>query len=295
MKKFSILLALIIAIVMGSSCSTPAPKANLKNEVDSLSYAIGRSQTQDLKQILVMQMGVDSAYINEFVKGFIEGANADKNNKKQTAYLTGVQVGQQIGTRMFEGVSREFMMLYDNDSTKQASKDNLVAGFLAGLNDKDSKMTVEEAQQYAQTTMDNIKNVKIEKEFGGNKDAGIAFLEENKAKAGVVTLPSGLQYKIIKAGKGAIPAATDKVKVHYRGSFIDGTEFETSYTRKDPAEFGVTQVIKGWTEALQLMPVGSKWELYIPQELAYGSNDQGKIKPFSTLIFELELIDIVKK
>ena len=295
MKKLSILFVLTIAIVMGSSCTTPVPKAILQNEVDSLSYAIGRSQTQDLKQALIMQMGVDSAYMNEFVKGFVEGANADKNNKKQTAYLAGVQIGQQIGTRMFESVSREFMSLYDNDSTKKANKDNLVAGFLAGIDEKASKMSIEDAQAYVQTTMDNIRNAKTEKDYIGNREAGIKFLEENKAKAGVITLTSGLQYKILKAGKGAIPTDTDRVKVHYKGTLIDGTEFDSSYARNAPSEFGVTQVIKGWTEALEMMPVGSKWELYVPQELAYGNADRGAIKPFSTLIFEIELIEILTK
>ena len=293
MKNLSILLVLTIAVVMGSSCTTPVPKANLQNEVDSLSYAIGRAQAQDLKQVLIMRMGVDSASMNEFVKGFMEGANVDKNNKEQSAYLMGLQIGQQIGTNMLEGVNREFMNYYDNDSTKLANKQNLIAGFLADINPKDSKMSIEEAQMYFQTTSDNIKNAKMERDYAGNREAGIQFLEENKTKAGVITLPSGLQYKIIKVGKGAIPTATDRVKVNYRGTLIDGTEFESS--RKEPSEFGVTQVIRGWTEALQLMPVGSKWELYVPQEIAYGSADRGKIKPFSTLIFEIELLEIVKK
>ena len=115
-----------------------------------------------------------------------------------------------------------------------------------------------------------------------------------KTKEGVQVTPSGLQYKVIKQGKGAVPTATDKVSVHYRGTLIDGTEFDSSYKRNKPTEFAANQVIKGWTEALTMMPVGSKWELYIPQELAYGSRNQGQIKPFSTLIFEVELLDIVK-
>ena len=126
-------------------------------------------------------------------------------------------------------------------------------------------------------------------------------MAENKEKEGVVTTESGLQYKIIKEGKGAIPTKTDKVKVHYKGTLIDGTEFDSSYSRKDkdgnpqPATFRANQVIKGWTEALTMMPVGSKWELYIPQELAYGSRETGAhIKPFSTLIFEVELLGIEK-
>ena len=294
MKKLSIFLVLIVAVAMGNSCTAGAPKANLKNEVDSLSYAIGLSQTQGLSQHLVTRMNVDSAYFADFVKGFIDGANVDKDNKKKTAYMAGLQIGQQVGGGMLEGVDREFMNLYE-DSTKKVSKTNLLAGFIAGIDPKGSKMTMEEAQMYSQTTMDNLRNAKMETEYAGNREAGIQFLAENKAKTGVVTLEDGLQYKVIKAGKCAIPAATDVVKVNYKGTLIDGTEFDSSYARNAPAEFGVTQVIKGWTEALLLMPVGSKWELYIPQELAYGNADRGKIKPFSALVFEVELIDIVKK
>jgi FKBP-type peptidyl-prolyl cis-trans isomerase FklB len=136
----------------------------------------------------------------------------------------------------------------------------------------------------------------LEEQFGENKAAGEKFLAENAKKEGVVTTESGLQYKIIKAGKGEIPTKESTVKVHYKGTLIDGTEFDSSYSRKEPAKFGVTNVIKGWTEALQLMPVGSKWELYIPQELAYGERQSGShIKPFSALVFEVELLEIEKK
>ena len=131
-------------------------------------------------------------------------------------------------------------------------------------------------------------------QFGENKAAGEKFLAENATKEGVKTTESGLQYKVIKQGKGAIPTDKNTVKVHYKGTLIDGTEFDSSYSRKEPSSFPVTGVIKGWTEALTMMPVGSKWELYIPQELAYGSRNQSKIKPFSTLVFEVELLEIVK-
>ncbi len=126
-------------------------------------------------------------------------------------------------------------------------------------------------------------------------DEGKKFLAENAKKEGIVTLPSGLQYKIITEGTGNIPTASDKVKVNYEGTLINGTKFDSSYDRGQPAEFGVTQVIKGWTEALQLMKEGSVWMLYIPSDLAYGSRQAGKeIKPFSTLIFKVELLSIVK-
>ncbi|HMC32030.1 MAG TPA: FKBP-type peptidyl-prolyl cis-trans isomerase, partial [Candidatus Angelobacter sp.] len=129
-----------------------------------------------------------------------------------------------------------------------------------------------------------------------NKKEGDAFLAANKTKPGVVTLPSGLQYKIVKAGTGPKPAATDTVVCNYRGTLIDGKEFDSSYKRGEPATFPVSGVIKGWTEALQLMPVGSKWELYIPPDLAYGARGAGAdIGPNATLLFEVELLSIQGK
>ena len=128
-----------------------------------------------------------------------------------------------------------------------------------------------------------------------NKKEGEAFLAENKKKEGVVTLPSGLQYKIIKEGTGPKPTAEDRVKVHYQGSLLNGKIFDSSIERGEPATFGVNQVIPGWTEALQLMPVGSKWQLFIPSDLAYGDGGAGNdIKPGSTLLFDVELLEIVK-
>jgi FKBP-type peptidyl-prolyl cis-trans isomerase len=129
-----------------------------------------------------------------------------------------------------------------------------------------------------------------------NKQEGQQFLAANKSKEGVITLPSGLQYKILQEGTGPKPAATDTVTVNYRGTLINGTEFDSSYKRNEPATFGVNQVIKGWTEALQLMPVGSKWQLFIPSELAYGERSPGaEIGPNSTLIFDVELLSIKDK
>ena len=130
--------------------------------------------------------------------------------------------------------------------------------------------------------------------FKGDLEAGQKFLAENAKVEGVVTTESGLQYKIIKKGKGNMPAFSDKVRVHYEGTLIDGTKFDSSYDRGEPAEFGVNQVIPGWTEALQLMTEGSQWELYIPYELAYGDRGSGSINPFSTLVFKVELLKIVK-
>ena len=289
MKKASIFM--VIAAAAGSaSCTAQAPKADLKNDVDSLSYAFGVAQSQGFGNYLTQQLRIDSAQIGDVVKGLIDGA-AGKDAKSQMAYIEGLKVGKMIAENWVSGITSD---VYADDSTKSIDKDNLVAGFIAGVLNKDQKMTMEEAQEYVQAVMEAANEKKMEAQFGSNREAGEKFLAENKTKEGVQVTPSGLQYKVIKQGKGAVPTTTDKVSVHYRGTLIDGTEFDSSYKRNKPTEFGVTQVIKGWTEALTMMPVGSKWELYIPQELAYGSRNQGQIKPFSTLIFEVELLDIVK-
>jgi FKBP-type peptidyl-prolyl cis-trans isomerase FklB len=167
-----------------------------------------------------------------------------------------------------------------------------LAGFIASVKSNYSEEMMTEATAYSTIHEEAIKAKAMEEKYGENKAAGEKFLEENKTKEGVQTTESGLQYKIIKAGKGAIPTENSTVKVNYKGTLIDGTEFDSSYKRNAPATFKANQVIKGWTEALTMMPVGSKWELYIPQELAYGSRNAGQIKPFSTLIFEVELIDV---
>ncbi len=159
---------------------------------------------------------------------------------------------------------------------------------MTDMNEGKPTMTVEDANKY-------VQNYFRKKEEDKNKaviEEGKKFLAENAKKEGVQTTSSGLQYKIIKAGTGEKPTAESKVTVHYEGTLIDGTVFDSSYKRNSPATFGVGQVIAGWTEALQLMKKGAIWELYIPQELAYGPRRAGKISPYSTLIFKVELIDV---
>ena len=166
-------------------------------------------------------------------------------------------------------------------------------GFIDGLKSDTSVYDSKRASEMFKQKFEAAKKAKEEKLYGPNRDAGKAFLAENAKKDSVVTLPSGLQYKVLVEGNGEVPKATDKVLVNYEGRLIDGTVFDASKKHGDkPAEFKPSQVIKGWTEALTMMPVGSKWQLYIPYELAYGERNTGSIKPFSTLIFDVELVGI---
>ena len=289
MKKitFAAIFAIAAAAFSFTSCGN-TPSANLKTDIDTVSYAIGLAQTQGLKQYLVNQLGVDTAYIDAFIKGLNEGANAG-DDKQTAAYYAGIQIGQQISNQMVKGINHE---LFGDDSTKTISMKNFLAGFIAGTTGKKQLMTIDEAAMTAQTKMQKIKTEYAEKQFGENKAAGEKFLAANAKKDGVKVLPSGVQYKVLKEGNGEIPADTSLVKVHYEGRLIDGTVFDSSYKRGEPVDFRANQVIKGWTEALCHMPAGSVWEVYIPQALAYGERQSGQIKPFSTLIFKIELISV---
>ena len=290
MKKFTITaLAAVAAVMMYASCDNGAPKASLKSDVDTVSYAIGMAQTQGLKDYLVGRLGVDTTYMDEFIKGLNEGANAG-DDKKKAAYYAGIQIGQQISNQMVKGINHE---LFGEDSTKTISLKNFMAGFISGTTGKGGLMTPDSAAQVAQQLMRTIKAKNMEKEFGPNKKAGEDFLKENAKKQDVKTLKSGVQYKVIKEGTGALPKDTSLVKVHYEGKTLDGKVFDSSYKRNEPTEFRANQVIKGWTDALLHMPAGSIWEVYIPQELAYGERQQGAdIKPFSMLIFKIELLEV---
>ena len=290
MKKYSFMAALAIVAAGMVSCGKSTPKANLKSDVDTLSYAIGMAQTQGLKEYLVERMDVDTTYMKEFIKGLNEGANAG-DDKKKAAYYAGIQIGQQISNIMMKNINRE---VFGNDSTKTISLKNFMAGFVSGVTGKNGLMTAEQAGQTAQTKMQQMKAEQMMKQYGPNKEKGEKFLAENAKKEGVKTLPSGVQYKVIKEGSGAIPADTSKVKVNYEGRTIDGKVFDSSYKRNQPLTLRCNQTIKGWTDAMVHMPVGSVWEVYIPQNLAYGEREQGDIKPFSVLIFKIELLGIEK-
>ena len=204
-----------------------------------------------------------------------------KDDKDKISYGYGMEIGKNLKRQGIE-----------------INADLLAQGLKATLNGDKTLLTDDEVRQTMmafQQKMQASRAEKTKKEGDENKTKGDAFLAENKKKEGVQALPSGLQYKVVTKGNGPVPKADDTVKTHYRGTLIDGTEFDSSYKRGEPATFGVTQVIKGWTEALLLMPVGSKWQLFIPADLAYGPGGRPGIPPNSTLLFDIELISIEPK
>jgi len=195
----------------------------------------------------------------------------------------------KTGQRMAESFTKQSVP-FDPALLARGLKDGLAGG--------KTLLTDEEAQAAIKAVQDEVgkqQQAKMQEAGAANKKEGDAFLAANKSKEGVVTLPSGLQYKILKEGTGPKPAASDSVVCNYKGTFINGKEFDSSYKRGQPATFPVTGVIKGWTEALQLMPVGSKWQLFIPSDLAYGDSGRPSIEPSSTLVFEVELLSIEDK
>lgn len=225
---------------------------------------------------LVLTVGVAGCQ-NSGKKG--EVALSSKNDS--VSYALGVLIGESNKQQM-----------KDAPGVDQLNKEILIAAFQKAFLGDSVQIKAEVANTTVQAFFASVSKIEADK----NIKAGEDFLAANKSKSGVITLPSGLQYEIITAGTGVKPQATDQVKCHYHGTTIEGKVFDSSVDRGEPAVFPVDKVIPGWTEALQLMPVGSKWKLYIPSALAYGEQGAGQdIKPNSALIFEVELLEIVKQ
>ena len=302
MKKV-VLLALAI-VASASFCTVDAKKkkkeevkteepvvvpVELKSGSDSVSYAAGMSVTNGLAAFLKQQHGVDSATMAIFIKSFEEVINAG-DSPEAKAKAAGVDIANQLRSRMLPGIKNEF-----TDSPDSIISTLFYRGFIDAMKQDTTHFKQQVAENYFRQKQEVDKKAKEEKLYGPNRDAGIKFLKENAAKDGVITTASGLQYKVLVKGEGEVPQKTDKVLVNYEGRLVDGTVFDASAKHGDkPASFRADQVIKGWTEALTMMPVGSKWQLYIPQELAYGERNMGNIKPYSTLIFDVELVGIDK-
>ncbi len=273
----------------GKKAST-AVALTMETEVDTFSYAAGKANTMGLKGYLVQRMGVDTTYMADFLEGF-DSDTMTVADKRQKARLAGMEIRSQVNNQIMPQVTKQIC-----DSVDLLRHDLFVAGFRTGVSGEGDIMPIpmDSTQQLVRQKSEMYHAQQMEAKYGPNRTAGEEFLKANAERDSIHVTESGLQYKILTEGTGDVPTAKQKVKVNYRGTLLDGTEFDSSYKRGKPSEFVCSQVIKGWSEALTMMPVGSKWELYIPQELAYGEKESGKIPPFSMLIFEVELVDIVK-
>lgn len=254
-------------------------KAVLKKEMQTKIDSIVKANNMNLTQL---------------INGLREGMSADK---ARGAYIAGLSIGQQIKNQMLPPFAEQVLAI-DKEEINEKLKDNV---FIAGLETTAKKgkhlfddpssyfdIKITEMQDKAQTR----EMEKLKEKYKDRIAAEAKFLEENKSRNGVVTLPSGVQYEIIEHGGGQKPTSSDVVKTHYHGTFMDGTVFDSSVERGDPVSFPVNAVIKGWSEVLQLMPVGSKWKVYIPYDMAYGEVERGSIPAFSLLIFDIQLLDI---
>ena len=263
-------------------------KGVLNSSADSISYTAGMSATEGLVGYLLQQK-VDTAMMADFVKGFMTCVSQG-DDPKAKAFQMGMTIAQQLKERMLPGMKKEL-----TDTPDSIVDPIFYRGFTDALMQDTTLFKVSKAATFFKEKMESNMKARDEKRYGANRDAGKQFLAENARKDSVITLPSGLQYKVLVKGNGKVPQMTDKVKVHYEGRLLDGTVFDSSYKRGEPSELTPKQVIKGWTEALTMMPEGSKWQLYIPYDLAYGDREAGQIKPYSMLIFDVELIEIVTK
>lgn len=256
----------------------------LQTSSDSLSYAAGYAATEGLMPYLQQQLHVDTAYLADFVRGYQE-ALAKTKDPAYVAYMAGSQIASQAQTRIFPNMTQAL-----SGSRDSLREELFHKGFMAGVQSDTTLFNVSKAGELFQKCASDVK-AQRDAAYKAENDA---WLRNNATQQGVVTMPSGLQYKVIKAGTGAKPTADQTVEVIYEGKTIDGKVFDATSRHGDKKtdSFRCNQVIKGWTEALTLMPVGSKWELYIPQDLAYGERQAGEIKPYSTLIFTVELVGI---
>lgn len=287
MKKISFI-AIAAAAIMAVSCGHKAPKADLQSQADTLAYSFGLSQAEALKQAM-MQNGVDTTQMDQFLKGLAEGAKLDKNDKGMQAYMFGLQMGQVISQRMIPGLSSE---CFGADSTKTISLQNLMAGLLSGVNGEKTLMTQQQAQENVQRIMKILKDQANEVAIAKATQFMKKYSDNKEYKQLGNT---GIYYKVIKEGNGEKPTDQSAVKVNYEGKNMDGEIFDSSYERKEPATLALGQVIKGWQEVLKAMPAGSTWECVIPYNLAYGDQAAGeKIPAYSPLVFKVELISIEK-
>ena len=263
------------AKVVYAKCPRKAKTVTLNNALDSLNYAFGYANGAQVNKYLLAEDTTGNA-IDEFLDNVVKGMKQEIRNPQL------VSVAKNIGNAIREQESVGLLGV----AGLETNYDMIKQGFINGLYNYTEQMDAQAANEYVQTVLNN-------KKYGETKAAGEKFLQENALREEVKVTESGLQYEVLVQGKGPKPTAEQTVKVHYEGTLVDGTVFDSSYQRGEPIEFPLNGVIKGWTEGLQLMPVGSKYKLYIPYELGYGERGAGQsIPPYAALIFTVELLEI---
>lgn len=296
MKKILLFAVLFLAVSVSSFAAGGKKKDNKKKtngteqpvklltSSDSTSYAAGYAATEGLLQYLQQRMNVDTAHLADFIRGFQEAASKAKD-PAYTAYIAGCTIASQATDQILPNMSRD--LVGTDDSIAAAP---FYEGFIAGVKQDTAVFKMAKARDRFETKTTQARETRNRIYKKENEE----WLANNKTKPGVITLPSGLQYKVLKEGNGPKPKASDEVEVIYEGKTINGKVFDATKNHggRKTDSFRCDQVIKGWTEALTSMNVGSKWEIYIPQDLAYGSREAGEIKPYSTLIFTVELVSI---
>lgn len=296
MKKILLFAILFLAVSVSSMAAGGKKKDNKKKtngteqpvklltSSDSTSYAAGYAATEGLLQYLQQRLNVDTAHMADFIRGFQEAASKAKD-PAYTAYIAGSTIASQASSQILPNMSRE--LVGTDDSIAAAP---FYEGFIAGVKQDTAIFKMAKARDRFESKSTQARETRNRIYKKENEE----WLASNKTKPGVITLPSGLQYKVLKEGNGPKPKATDEVEVIYEGKTINGKVFDATKNHggRKTDSFRCDQVIKGWTEALTSMNVGSKWEIYIPQDLAYGSREAGEIKPYSTLIFTVELVGI---
>lgn len=281
MKKLNVLMAMAAITVLASCGGTGTGKVTMNDVKDTISYSIGMGRAIRVYKDQLPYDIVDSVTIKEFVKGFMDAAK-DPEDTKKLAYALGFEIGCQEMTQAFVGLSENLF-----GAGEEFNRNNYISGFRDGMLDNWNIMTFDEADD----TSNRLYEYLSQRQYDKVKEENAAFLEKKAKEENVVKTPSGLLYQVIKLGDGGPkPTATSDVEVRYRGELIDGTVFDEATT---PITLNLSGVIKGWTEGLQLMSVGDKYKFFIPYNLGYGEQGAGgDIKPYATLIFEVELVNI---
>jgi len=290
MKKTTLRIVFLIMVSTNCIAQENISKVSLKTQNDSLNYALGFANGDGIKNYYFKNLQADQAITN-FMKSMDVAYQSTDNelvrNDSTNEYFGISQIGSKVGTQLKKQIITGLM----GYAVIKVDYELIKLGLFDGMRGNERVMKSKDAIEFLQKAVKKLEDKPLTPENRLNKVAGEEFLSNNKKRPGVKTTNSGLQYEIGNYGTGPFPTDSSTVKVQYNGTFIDGTPFDSINSIK-PVVFQVRNVIKGWTEILKIMPVGSKFKVYIPQELGYGNQEQTIIKPYSTLVFEIKLLDI---